>query len=92
MGPEETLVRAFVARNRRQKWLEAVGDPAERGYMLGRLDHVNDFIDAYCEEYRPTGHGDAMVENIAEMLRKRGAGKLCHVVSPWRRWTDRHCR
>jgi len=23
-----------------------------------------------------------MAENIAEMLRKRGAGKTCHVVSP----------
>jgi hypothetical protein len=82
MGPEEAFVRAFVARNRRQKWLEAVRDPAERGYALGRLDHINDFVDAYCEDYRPTGQGYEMVENIAEMLRKRGAGRTCHVLSP----------
>ena len=50
--------------------------------MLGRLDHVNDFVDAYCEDYRPSGNGQEMVENIAAMLRKRGAGRACHVVSP----------
>ncbi len=82
MGPEEAFVRAFVAGNRRQKWLEAVGDSARRGDVLGRLDHINDFVDAYCEDYRPTGQGQEMVENIAEMLRKRGAAKTCHVVSP----------
>lgn len=82
MGPEEAFVRAFVARNRRQRWLDGLVDPAKRGAVLDRLDSFNDFVASYCENYHATGLRDEEIQNIAEMLRKRGAGKLCQVLSP----------
>lgn len=82
MGPEEAFVRAFVARNRRQRWLDGLADPAKRGAVLDRLHPFNDFVTSYCENYHATGLRDEEIVNIVAMLRERGANELCHVLSP----------
>lgn len=81
MLPEEVFVRAFVAPNRRQRWLDAVVNPSKRGRVLGRLDNTSDFIESYSQEYRPAGHGNEMVADISATLKRLGAGDACNVIS-----------
>jgi hypothetical protein len=45
--PAEALtVAAFVAPNRRQRWLQSLGHPKARAKVLGRLSGADDFLDA----------------------------------------------
>jgi hypothetical protein len=81
MGPEEATIRAFVAPNRRPRWLEAVHDPKVRGQMTGRLAHEDDFLDQYVQDYRPSGKRDAQVAALVSEMTRRGAPSTCHVVS-----------
>ena len=81
MGPEEATIRAFVAPNRRARWLEAVQNPTVRGQMTGRLPHDDDFLDRYVQDFRPSGQRDAEVEAIVQELTRRGAPATCHVIS-----------
>jgi hypothetical protein len=81
MGPEEATIRAFVAPNRRARWLEAVQNPKVRGQMTGRLAHDDDFLDQYVQDFRPSGKRDAEVAAIVQEMTRRGAPATCHVIS-----------
>ena len=72
---EEATVRAFVAPERRERWLMLLGNPKRRGKLLDELSHGTRFFDPRFATVVPNG------KDCAAMLRALGAPAACHVIS-----------
>jgi hypothetical protein len=80
---ESRLVRAFVVRDRRERYLEGLSNPKRRSKILNRLNHHIDDIDPRFRVTLPAAHHSPAA--VEEMLRSRGAPSMCYVMSSWDR-------
>lgn len=71
---EETLIRAFIAAERRPRWLEFLRSEKKRARFLDRLNHCRDF-DPRFVEVQPSN------ADVAGILTARDAPTVCHVIS-----------
>ena len=78
MNQEEAFAKAFIASEKRARFLQFLGDPKRRKEMLGRLGHNLPYIHA-CATVVP-GRQDFPGE-LEVLLKAKGAGPTCHVIS-----------
>lgn len=71
---EEATIRAFISRERRTRWLEALASPTKRSKFLDRLNHCRDFDDRFATSLESNADGIAMLISL-------GAPPTCHVIS-----------
>jgi hypothetical protein len=71
---EEALVRAFIAPERRTRWLEGLASAKRRRKQLDRLNHCRDLDDRYATAVPSSA-------DVAALLRSRGAPETCYVLS-----------
>ena len=76
MDAEEATVRAFVAKNRQDRWLAGLGSSKRRQATVHRLYNGADLRDDLMTEFDGPHEAEAL---IAE-LRRRGAGPTAHVI------------
>jgi hypothetical protein len=71
---DEHIVRAFIAPERRERWLKSLASAKRRPAMLDRLNHCRDIDDRYAT-LLPSN------SDVVAFLRSRGAPKMCYVLS-----------
>jgi hypothetical protein len=71
---EQITIGAFIARDRRVRWLDALASPTRRSKFLDRLNHCRDFDERYATAL------DSNVDVVA-ILRALGAPETCYVIS-----------
>ena len=82
MHPNEAAtIRAFIALNRRDRWLDKLAGRHRRSF-LDRLNHCHDFDERHGTALAATG--DALA-----MLRSRGAPLTCRIISDEARLDER---
>ena len=74
MEAEEATVRAFVARNRQDRWLAGLASKKRRQETVNRLHSQMDFRDDLMQPHA----GD--LSSLERELRRRGAPESCHVI------------
>ena len=74
MEPEEATVRAFVARNRQDRWLSALSSKKRRPETVDRLHAGFDFRDDVQQPF------DGDLAALRVELRRRGAPDACRVI------------
>jgi hypothetical protein len=74
---EEALIRAFIAPERRSRWLEALASAKRRAKQLDRLNHCRDLDDRYATALPSSA-------DVVALLRARGAPETCYVLSDTR--------
>ncbi|MES2462835.1 MAG: hypothetical protein V4671_19810 [Armatimonadota bacterium] len=84
MNPiEETFVKTFIARERRDRWLSFLASDKNRSKLLRRLSHVlEDDLDprfVYDKE-APPPEVNAQVQKTLTDWRKANPKQLCHVI------------
>jgi hypothetical protein len=84
MNPsEETFVRTFILRDRRERWLSFLPSEKNRVKLLHRLAHVlEDDLDprfVYDKEMPPP-EVNAQVQNVLSDWRKTNPKQLCHLI------------
>ena len=85
---EEALVRAFIVRERRDRFLELLPNPKKRRKFTDSLAHPNPaWFDLRCVKTIPPAQSDA--ESIAKLLRDKGAGATCWAISEDQRFDGR---
>ena len=85
---EEAAVRAFIVKDRRDRFLELLPNPKQRHKITESLAHPNlAWFDSRCVRPIPPAHSGAAA--IAKLLRTKGAGKSCWVISEDRRFDGR---
>lgn len=76
---EEAFVRAFIMPERQARNQELLAAPKQRRKILARLYHSLDVILTLAAEIRGGDHAPAAVERL---LRAKGPGDMCYVLSP----------
>ncbi|HEY1731218.1 MAG TPA: hypothetical protein VGG15_05700 [Terriglobales bacterium] len=77
---EEATVNAFIVKERRERFLELLANPKHRHKITESLAHPNPaWFDARCVKAIPSAQRGAA--SIAKLLRSKGAGTMCWVVS-----------
>jgi len=84
---EASVVRAFVAPAKRERYVEGLSNPKRRSRFLDRLNHHIDDIDPQCRVSIPSASQSAA--GIEQLLRARGAPSECYVMSSWARLDGR---
>jgi len=85
---EEAAIRAFVVKERRERFLELLPDPKQRHKITASLAHPNPaWFDSRCVKPIPPAHSGAA--GISKLLHAKGAGKSCWVISEDRRFDGR---
>ena len=84
MNPtEETFVKTFIARDRRDRWLSFLASEKNRGKLLHRLAHVlEDDLDprfVYDKE-APPPEIKVQVRKVLTDWRRANPKQLCHVI------------
>lgn len=86
---EETLVRAFIVRERRARYLDKLSSPKARQEFMGRhFHHMMDLDPRFARRLDPRRplvgfekRRDAHVAWIFDLLRNAGASDRCYVIS-----------
>lgn len=85
---EEAAVRAFIVRQRRERFLELLPNRKLRHKITESLAHPNPaWFDPRCVTQIPAAHSGAA--SIAKLLHAKGAGKTCWIISEDRRFDGR---
>jgi hypothetical protein len=85
---EEATIRAFIVRERRERFLEHLSNPKHRREITDSLAHPNPaWFEPHCVKLIPPGQSSAA--RIAELLHSKGAGKTCWGISEDRRFDGR---
>lgn len=71
---EESLIRSFILRKRRPRWLQNLQSSNKRSRMLDRLNHCRDFDARFARELGSTAQ-------VYELLVARHAPRTCYVLS-----------
>lgn len=71
---EIATINAFIAREKRERWLMKLADPKKRRAFLDRLNHCNDFDGRYVTAVSPGAQ-------IDQLLRDRGTPEQVHIMS-----------
>jgi hypothetical protein len=78
MDEEEALVRSFIVRPKRDRWVALLANPRRRRAITVTLAHLRDLDPRWRVRLPSDRDGVASVEH--ELL-ARGAGPTCHLVS-----------
>ncbi len=80
MDVEEATLRAFIRRERRQRYVALLSSRVKRKKLLGELDHrVEGDLDGRFA-WPLWRHADSP-SGLYDFLRQRGAPERCHVIS-----------
>ncbi len=75
---EAAFVKAFIVKDKQERYLHLLASPKRRREILDRLNHNLDFDPKYAVlvpyEFRATA-------KTAQLLRTRGAGATCRVIA-----------
>jgi hypothetical protein len=87
---EEATVRAFLVGERRERFLELLPNPKHRQKITKLLAHPNP---AWFESrwVKPIPPKESSAEGIEKLLRAKGAGRMCWVISEDKRFDGREC-
>jgi hypothetical protein len=85
----EATIRAFIVPDRRERYLAQLGSPKTRQkFMAKHFHHMADLDERYAEKLDPgmplvewERRGEAHLDKIYELLRRRGAPTRCYVMS-----------
>lgn len=81
---EEATVRAFVVRERRERFLDLLANPKRRKTITDSLAHANRaWFDSRCITPITTS------KSVLDMLRAKGAGDKCWLISEAQRLDGR---
>jgi hypothetical protein len=72
------LIRAFIAPNRRERYLTLLGSVRGRTKLRARLAHLRDLDQRFARQIPPS---DQTVARIAALLRARGAPADCVLLA-----------
>src|SRR6185437_6299388 len=77
---EELTIRAFIVRERRERFLELLGSAKHRAKITGSLAHPHPawFDSRFVKKIPPAQSGS---NGIGQLLRAKGAGSMCWVIS-----------
>src|SRR5580704_4873800 len=75
---EEALVKAFIPPHRQERFLEIIAKPKKRAKLLKELYHFDD-LNPECMVAIPRNQQDPSA--ILKLLREKGAGPKCYVMS-----------
>ena len=78
MTEEEALVRAFIVKTKRDRFVELLASAKRRRDVTTTLAHSCDLDSRYVVRL-DASHQDS--QSVARVLRQRGAGQTCHVIS-----------
>ena len=85
---EAAAIRAFIVRERRDRFLELLPNPKQRHKITESLAHPNPaWFDSRWVRPIPQAHSGAAA--IAKLLHAKGAGQVCWVISEDRRFDGR---
>ena len=85
---EEATIRAFIVRERRDRFLELLPSPKKRQKITSSLAHPNPaWFDARFVKAIPPSQSGA--GGIAKLLRANGAGRTCWAISEDSRFDGR---
>jgi hypothetical protein len=75
---EEELIRAFIPRRRQERFLEIIAKPKKRAKLLTQLSHFKALDPRFMVAIPPNQQNPA---SLAKILKAKGAGAKCYVVS-----------
>lgn len=78
---EEAFVRAFIVPDKRERYLQMLASPKKRDKALGLLYHSLDTMPTRTTRIANRDHDPVLVEKL---LRSKGAGPMCYLISPER--------
>lgn len=83
---EEAFIRAFIQPERQARYLELLAHPRQRRKILQRFYHNLDVSPTLAAEIPG---GEHTPEAVQRLLRGKGAGDTCYVLSPQRELDQR---
>lgn len=78
MSEEVDLIRSFVLRQKRDRMITLLASRKGRSKVTSSLAHFSDLDPRWVLPIAPAQHN---APDIERLLRQRGAGETCHVVS-----------
>lgn len=78
---EEAFVRAFIVPEKRERYSQLLASPKRRAKLLGAMYHNLDAIES---RMLPIANADHSTEAVEKLLRQKGAGRVCYLISPER--------
>ena len=75
---ESAFVKAFIVKDKQERYLQLLGSPKRRRDILDRFNHHLDFDSKYAKRIPEEFH---TIDKVAHLLRVRGAGRTCHVIA-----------
>lgn len=78
MSEEEAMIRAFIVPSKRDRTVELLSNPKQRRKFTASLAHFGDLDPRWVVPIPPSQHFPAQLE---QLLRARGAGDSCYVIS-----------
>jgi hypothetical protein len=86
---EEAMIKAFFLRNKQERFLSFIKSPKNRKKFTAELANFNDFDQRFITsvpwKVDPTlslwGRHLQGIENVSGLLRSKGAGRTCWVIS-----------
>ena len=78
---EEAFVRAFIVPEKRERYLSILANPRHRVKVLKELYHGLGTISARITRIANRDH---YPEPVEKLLRQKGAGSVCYLISPER--------
>ena len=77
MTHEAEIVKAFIVKDRRERYLSLLSSPKGRKKFIERLPHgISDELDP-----RYAQRIDGSASQIEHLLRRKGAPEICYVIS-----------
>ena len=78
LNHEEALVRAFVSKDKRDRYLMLLSNPKRRCEAINHLNHHFDFIESLATKISAT---DSSPNELEALLRSKGAGGTCQLIA-----------
>jgi hypothetical protein len=75
---EQELVKAFIPTHRQERFLDIIAKPKKRKKLLSDLSHFKDLNPKFMVAI-PAGQQNPLA--LAKLLKAKGAGKKCYVMS-----------
>lgn len=78
MNHEEAFAKAFIASEKRARFIQLLANPRRRKEMLARLNHNLPYIHSLATEVE--GRLD-FPDELENLLKAKGAGPTCYVIA-----------
>jgi len=76
---EEAFIRAFIVPEKRNRYLSILANPRRRAKVLNELYHG---LDTIASRITKIANRDHFPEPVQKLLRQKGAGSVCYLISP----------